>query len=1004
MSGAGTPSLMPLTDLALQDLFSVLGPVDVDVEPRRMAPQKLLLLQPSMPSSHSHGSLPNNTDVASKSQRKVSGSQHGPLGHYGPRPQRADSVRRSRAVSTSSTLQTSVPGGLLLQVPLGNPPIAQGADSLPSSLAASPDFGAAAQRSLHSRVAGRLPLPTSEVNYLFPLPPSKDETADKGYTVSGLGLDIDDHLSHLLCRRPSSDAETCPSESLVDSYDSDGLTGSQGWSPESSAYDAGSLFGSPVADSTFSPPICVKPLSISKSSSADGTAPCGEEPVEPVFSEQHSPWTGRGLSHGPAEQEKVQRLRNSLVLLDFEDDLSLTVLGESQLVSLDFIDTRQNDDGAEAGDEESLYLGASAPLHLHPLGGYLPEIGDSWSESHCVSAENESCLASPRQEWASCAPPMPSVRSRRPPAVKVNPADCKVPMEAELSPASVSSATFASPILSGILAAEVPLRNAHAEPASPATASSSASSGRSEAEASLIPAEVSPDMAALRRDFGTYTPLIDVTNDPCVAGPRETCTAHVFSPPLSDEELGTLCTPRPLDNLPSPPVHSTVFGTVLVDSRHGIMTSFDMVNTASQEGYHGIHSALQSTADDVQTSQSADPTDGCSEAPVQSVLARGRPFPSSISANSFLGGQRGEHARLARARGVSITVDSCKTEVEGTKDPEQQPRVPPRGTSMSYAEESAQTKKEQAIRRREQDKSSQFAARNSRELSLPTALVPAHPSTVGKIPVEHPIGVIFTSREGDRPAQSAADKGSRVAFDDDKAVRPRTMSQRARQALQTELAEQKIARPVAFVGRRRPDSEATRSSAQLSIVPSHKSILKLEADTKAVSGREQETAHGERDDQIHPSRLVQEIRPFHCPTPPATVPRIVFSTKRAMPQVENSSATPHAEPETPRKKAEPIAAAAPIRASHSMPTLFIARTPSQRRRGDTGIPETQPDVIAAARMIGSGRRGGILKFTAAKGLKKARWSEVKALRGGHDDIPSGLVLVIEETSQDIIEI
>lgn len=74
-------------------------------------------------------------------------------------------------------------------------------------------------------------------------------------------------------------------------------------------------------------------------------------------------------------------------------------------------------------------------------------------------------------------------------------------------------------------------------------------------------------------------------------------------------------------------------------------------------------------------------------------------------------------------------------------------------------------------------------------------------------------------------------------------------------------------------------------------------------------------------------------------------------------------------------------------ASHSLPTLFVARTASQRKRGTTGIPATEPSNQALAKLGFATKR-------------PTRHSTVHALAQGSAQTPSGVVLVVEETVQE----
>lgn len=124
-------------------------------------------------------------------------------------------------------------------------------------------------------------------------------------------------------------------------------------------------------------------------------------------------------------------------------------------------------------------------------------------------------------------------------------------------------------------------------------------------------------------------------------------------------------------------------------------------------------------------------------------------------------------------------------------------------------------------------------------------------------------------------------------------------------------------------------------------------------------------------------------------------------------------------PPAPRK----IASMSQDHANYSLPTLFIARTNSQRMRGETGCEETDPRKIAkvAARAARREVSAGILLQSTRRGVptvkevgspmpRQVRWGNVVVARRGSEgsvegkelptvprEAPGGVVLVVEET-------
>ncbi|PWN17936.1 hypothetical protein BCV69DRAFT_285527 [Microstroma glucosiphilum] len=134
-----------------------------------------------------------------------------------------------------------------------------------------------------------------------------------------------------------------------------------------------------------------------------------------------------------------------------------------------------------------------------------------------------------------------------------------------------------------------------------------------------------------------------------------------------------------------------------------------------------------------------------------------------------------------------------------------------------------------------------------------------------------------------------------------------------------------------------------------------------------------------------------------------------------------STDAPRAVAPTPARPARPLKAAdrpgRGLPTSYSLPTLFTARTVSQRYRGETGLPETQATLAAAAGAAARANRksssplGRLLTESGVKvaaagagaGIRPRRWGMVKALSPEERrnsavalDTPGGCVLILEE--------
>lgn len=952
--------------------------------PRRSGPpHKLLLLQPSTPDGEINDGPDLELEADKRWPRKASTSLKGPLGPYEPRPQRVDSVPRRRTFSKSSTLQSPLPGS---EITAGS----TSSHIYPSSSAcfhldyqdlqqSSPEASPFLMKSQawggpqHSALINTWRA-TSAASYMFPLPPQGAVGSAKDEDFAGLGLDLDFNYDDFLQRRDSSDGGPTTSESKVESCNSDGLTGSQSWSPDTTAHDAGSTFGLPQDQVTLSHIDDVPPLSIRKNF------------LLPLADRE----TAQKTATNDNDDTKIDLLRSSPIL----PGLPHEALGG--LVSPWSGDADVLSESVHESDHHSVTTASS----LGPFSGLRAEVGESWRETHWApSADTQADDTDLDAQFQGIILSHHSLE--RACSMKTSPDQVDAlyqrhSVQGLTTPTTCSSVAFHSPILSGLLA-------------SVATALPTQGLGTRAA---------SPELASLRAEFGSYVSLIE-TSDSAAFGPpsmsraTEIAPCDVFSPPLSDAELGGVHTPEPLEEFPSPCVNgSSPFNAVLTDSRTSATASIAMLSARTEKDLQRIHAALDKAPSDDQPTPASDSS---AHILTSSVLSRGRPIPASTSASSFLGGQRELGARLARGRDPVPLRERCPNEAS-----RQAPCIPKRSNSMSRVraaknlEESTATRsvysQAASIQRvwREQNRSVEFAEQ-VKDLSLPKVLVTAHPSALSNAAAgQRTCGIMFMG-DADRPIDKFDSEfigRGRSAFDYDDAGRPLTLSQEARAALAQEICKNKPSKfastPSLFSHFRAVSSEKRKKQAA---VRTSRSGSKTASPQHAARSN-QATLLFETDDApiANDAREVKVIDTDHRGSNSSIArPRVVSSTKRGMPYSVGTGVSAASTDQSARQasRRKIFVAQAPMVAPCSMPTLFVARTPSQRRRGDTGIPETQPRVIAAAKQAAaSGVRKGVLK-NSAQSVGKARWSQVQALRKPQHDISNGLVLVVEETQQDV---
>lgn len=960
---------------------------------RKRPPHKLLLLQPTANDDDCRETTPMSLRRASRQENNT--SWKGPLGGYDPLPRRAESLRKRRAVSVSATMQPCLPGanGSL------HPTTRRRPMTLPvhhyDSYQSSPELTVREykpnQLGRCGHIGDRARAASAAASYRFPLPPSHDDTKNKNDVFSGLGLDLGLEFGSLLSRRASSDEEGVHlARANSNAYDSDGLTGSQGWSPDTTAYDSGSASSSPVpVDSTWQ----ILPLSVCKTKSQqdatekstfdrswnqyDATSDVDQDERE---RDCHSPlWRVAGLP-GVEYQDELP-LREGAFIPGFSSPASASdVPSTDTATSLPYADhsghavavpcSWAGTSSANAAHERLALTSQQADLACHQE--ILPEFGDSWSDAHGISLANPQA-ASSIYDLQSTDMPQHAMGLIRDVKVEdaLSPSQMTVDETAPRSPHGTVSDSASSPIMSGVLAADdwgVSQCDPDGQPSRPPLIAGSVS--LCDAQGAL---PMSPNFAALHDEFSTYVSYIDV-NDGDVASNTDLVqhkvpevqevVETVFSPPLSDEELGEINTPRILEELPSP---------VLAGAR----PSLGQVASEAQEPFksvcHRSHVSLRP---------------GCTlTGPNTSVLSRGRPVPPSASVGSFMSYAREDWIVSARSRKSSQIPSAAGP---SSSKLNAAPAIPTRSTSMAELHLAAAAHKDsgclttlseaQAIRRswREKNKSVHFANEYSKVSRLPVALVPAHPDA---------------ERFRRRGSSSESLTGTQMEMAEEiirghlqpallvgtDAVRSRTLSEKAREALNTEMAARKL------------KGQITCNAAG-SPTPVRKAEIAKPHFFEEKMGR---------DSPPHNSSAPQS-----APVQNSSRPRVTSSTQRGVAKQTHHSpekcTSAHAALTRSGLNCDGVEKSvfispAPLLSSASLPTLFVARTPSQRRRGDTGMKETQLSLVPAR----AGECGDESFPQRLLELEPTRSSKVETARRAQYSTPTGIVLVVEEHVQEI---
>ncbi|PWN28283.1 hypothetical protein BDZ90DRAFT_144210 [Jaminaea rosea] len=1031
-------------------------------------PQRLLLLQPDgLAHRLSSDRLVQEIAEARRISRNISslslkaglhGGHHieakqGPLGGYDTRS--AQMARRRRAASQSAALSPSRRPALFRRQHQRTSSSSSAATETylvdyydDSSPEFTPLFTPPAERRAPSKKRNsRRSQSASATSYPFPLPPhSSDDghSEQEGVHFGGLGLDLGPNWNELI-DRPDAIESPCPAQAC---YDSDGLTGSQGWSPDTTAFDTGSNMASPFVDDISLGGFAghVQPLSIRKASTMRRASSDDETYLEPFSID----------AEAADETEKLARLSNSLSLLSMdaetEHEEATAFIQEAEAgsaMSPSVVRAIYSPERAAPSLAEQLafacgngyqYRGStpavgmarvvsssaegylprqsngSSPamsLCLDPLSGLRAEVGDSWSDAHGHGSDRQSrCWDEDDREEDSFWVRRESIAEEgsNDASVVIDDDDDDVAsMGMRSAPAKSrqvslflpSPTMVSSPILSGVLSSTPPnnsaptdfqaLAAAHKEirveqlfrqpfaesDTSPESPSIEEVPSRQERAASPTVNELqqlptaSPDMHFFGQEFGSYLSLMDAgspksddinearTNG-CRRSPRPppiTLPKSTLSPTMDAEasfDLSSFKTPEPLSDLPSP----TATDGERPFPFAGVRPSIDIVD--SRTALPASFSMMNTPAHPHQSICSAvsmavtqsRATEMTASTSTSSVLDRGRPIPASASCG-FLGRNRDENIRLARAQAAAT--------LEGTPA-----TAGPKSRVTGPLTEEAIAKSQ-----------------------MPR--IPKRSTSMGRLRIESQSEVSPSKDAAALPTPPLPHSSEAEAI---------------RRVWWQQQMEQREASPTSI----RPVL-APSASMPASLIPGHPHSSDAPKRPSISSSATTSSSFIERSRSPRPRALSRGASE-------ALKKELAASTRpRGLPASQSMVCLPTTRaPHTPAKK---VASMPPIQketAPLPLPTLFIARTHSQRLRGDTGIAETNPRLIAKATRARREVSNGILLHSTMRAAPTAspvpaqriRWASVEAAgRGSMDSqsskmqTPSGVILVVEEKSVTI---
>lgn len=957
------------------------------------------------------------------------------------------------------------------------------------------------------------PTKEQESSYMFPLPPSIDDnTSEPGLLhlkqerFSGLGLDglVAEAKVTATPQHPAGEVAFAPDNF----YDSDGLTGSQGWSPSTCAP---SRCPSPLEhDQSFRghsrTASFTRPLSIRKSSGKQGSIIVHDNPEDDDMRQSY---------HHTDDDTKLARLQSSLALLglsqgqDFPDshsdadhasDAASESSPKSSPVRLDARMFYSPEHGAPSLAEQLAFacgngygyevpqgvshhdsaldylppwlkqrleqgrrdsMESSSSLGLNPLSGLRAETGDSWTEAHghgggdLSRSGSRSTRASIYASTASGSPiltgPLSATSHYVRPTGGSFDSNSTSAFTADTAASIHRQANLANDAIKQVDVEHL-FHHSLTRQSQAGSEESFPTRGISTAQPRL---SLSPYMSSLQ-EF-SYLTLFggegEADTEASVAKPSSQAQMQaLFSPPLSTPELERDCQGDLsfgcVDGLPSPvlarPSSIGMRPFALTDSMsmpsRGLVASKSMFDLHSRSLFNDEDDETQDETVISQPAAVAPPPAMTTSQSTSSVLNRGRPV------------RQGDY--LQRRPDV-ITVTRNKASLSSNPDgPARPTRLPPpvpkRSSSMGRLSAAAAIQQSYMDKSKAEESAAKAEAKDSR--SPPVQLIPGHRDSGTKSTLAIDKGMLFSPQTpkmpaagvpAQRPAAVSFVSSSRSAIDLHAEVRPRTLSREASEAmkmakLESTAGSQKMtksssstsSRPFfsTSIFKRSNASSVSLPKASKSVVDLRESVGPLDAEVTAPIEEIKSSKKSAKSKKIQkaesksllgrprtksqsapspPEVAVPPAAPVRSHSEPAEALLATAAQSKKVPQqweVRRPSVNNHGFIRSPAQDS------AIFPASHSMPVLFVARTQSQRRRGETGIPETTPSPLLPSDFrSGNGRRARATRWGSAKAMideRGIREEEETQSERSALPTPSGCVLVVEEhkVSEEVLDL
>ncbi|PWN97799.1 hypothetical protein FA09DRAFT_329964 [Tilletiopsis washingtonensis] len=434
------------------------------------------------------------------------------------------------------------------------------------------------------------------------------------------------------------------------------------------------------------------------------------------------------------------------------------------------------------------------------------------------------------------------------------------------------------------------------------------------------------------------------------ASPASTVACGVFSPALNDAELNLPTTPAPLEHLPSPTPTPGAFPFARSTPALALLSSASCPAPASSrtEDARLLQSASTAPSHMFKSASFAGAVPAA-EAPA-SVLSRPRP---GTRRSTFFGGA-GPAVDRAQTPPKVIVLQLRRPSGSPTSAASPRPSIPGRRSSLECKPASVAEARAQVV----------APSRNSPEAFWQETRAELAPCTAAALPAAA------------LPTAASAPQLDALAG----APRPRRVPVPSVSAL--ELLGGGAAKNAAGMSRSR--SELLPSTAPAGVLsPRAMAEVREACRQKQAFLRAAAAAGVAGPSAQRPSSAMSGSLAAPSPRSVRFSQEVVRS---AAPSVALLSPTSILKPSRPTsaQSAPPAPRSHGMVASASLPTLFVARSHSQRRRGVTGVPETEPTAQALAKLglnVGCATRSSTVRAVSGAAAPAA---------------PSGIILVVEE--------